>query len=122
MSAPNRKVYIKQWWASRRRKYNIGLVIAGIVAFVLYAIAGSYLMDDADFEISLFTIFGQGVGYLLMMVVANFAYRLGPYVDEHYNVLDDERFRRRLYRLGYWFSFGLPFLVPLLVVLEYLFK
>ena len=55
----------KQWWAGRRLKYNKGLVIAGITAFILYVILGSTLIMpyDEDFEITLFTTVFQGVGY-----------------------------------------------------------
>ncbi|MDR1667776.1 MAG: hypothetical protein LBS03_08840, partial [Bacteroidales bacterium] len=30
----------KEWWARQRYKYNKGLVIAGISAFILYAVLG----------------------------------------------------------------------------------
>jgi hypothetical protein len=60
----------KQWWASRRLRYNKGLVIAGLLAFLLYAILDSLLIED-DFEITLFTIAFQGIGYLFMIGVAN---------------------------------------------------
>jgi hypothetical protein len=109
------------WWAKRRIKYNAGLVIAGISAFILYAILGSLLIapHDNEFEITLFTIFFQGIGYLFMMAIANLFYGLGAYVDRHYNKTNDEQFRQRLFNLGYWFSFALPFLIPLLIVVEY---
>jgi len=112
---------VNSWWTKRRLKYNAGLVIAGISAFILYAILGSVLIapHDNEFEITSFTIFFQGIGYLFMMGVANLFYGLGAYVDRHYNRTNDERFRQRLFNLGYWFSFALPFLIPLLIVIVY---
>ncbi|MBY0478033.1 MAG: hypothetical protein K2Q24_10335 [Chitinophagaceae bacterium] len=108
----------RQWWANRRFKYNKGLVIAGLLAFLLYAIVGSLLIKD-NFEITLFTIAFQGVGYLFMIGVANIFYGLGPLLDRLYNRQNDEGFRQKLFNLGYWFSFALPFSIPLLVVVFY---
>ncbi|GAA4335839.1 hypothetical protein GCM10023149_44110 [Mucilaginibacter gynuensis] len=119
----NRQQISLDWWQKRRLHYNKGLVIAGIIAFVLYVILGSLLIapHDEEFEITLFTMFFQGVGYLIMMGVANLFYTLGYAVDAGFNTTDNDAFRVRLYKLGYWFSFGLPFLVPLAVVLKYIF-
>ncbi len=111
----------KQWWESRRRKYNKALVLAGITAFILYAILGEFLLMPYvhNYEITLFTIFFQGVGYLIMMGIANVFYGLGSFVDKHFNKGNSEQFRTRLYNFGFWFSVALPFLIPTLVVVEY---
>ncbi len=112
----------KEWWARRRLKYNKGLVIAGITAFLLYAILGGIFIApyDNEFEVTLFTIAFQGIGYLFIMLIANLFYNLGPFADNHFNKNNDEKFRQKMYNLGYWFSFGLPFLIPILIVVEYL--
>jgi len=117
----NREQHIRQWWKRRRLRYNIGLVISGVTAFVLYAILGSFYGNN-DFEITLFTTFFQGIGYLFMMGLANIFYFLGPFVDRRQNMSNSERFRERLFNLGFWFSCSLPFTVPLLLVLAYLLK
>jgi hypothetical protein len=111
----------KQWWAEKRIKYNIGLIIAGFTAFIAYAILGGLLIApyDKDFEVTLFALFFQGVGYLFMMLVANLFYNLGAVVDKHYNKDGSEAFRKRLFNLGFWFSMGLPFLIPALIVVVY---
>lgn len=109
----------KQWWASRRLKYNKGLVIAGLLAFLLYAILGSLLIRDY-FEITLITTAFQGLSYLFMMGIANIFYGIGPLVDGLYNRQNDERSRQRLFNFGYWFFFLLPFSIPLLVLVMYL--
>jgi hypothetical protein len=63
----------KHWWAKKRIKYNIGLIIAGFTTFLTYAVLGGILIApyDNEFEVTLFTMFFQGIGYLFMMVVAN---------------------------------------------------
>ena len=53
------------WWNARRLRYNVALVIAGILAFIGYLAVGSTMLPpDADFEVTIFTIFFQGIGYL----------------------------------------------------------
>jgi hypothetical protein len=110
-----------KWWKSKRRKYNIGLVTAGIIAFIIYAILASFLIEpyDKDFEISLFTIGLQGFGYLIMIGAANLFYNLGPWADNNYNKDNDPKFRQKLFNLGFWFSFSLPFVIPVLVIITY---
>lgn len=117
----NHLISKREWWTSRRLKYNRGLVIAELLAFLLYAILGSLLIAPhvEEFEITLFTILFQGIGYLFMIGVANVFYGLGPFVDKLYNKKNDEEFRKRLFNWGYWFSFSLPFSVPILVVVNY---
>lgn len=112
---------INKWWSMRRWKYNKGLIIAGIVAFLLYSILACYLIAPYvnDFEISLFTILFQGIGYLFMIGIANLFYFLGPTFDKLFNKSNSENFRIRLFNLGYWFSIGLPFTIPVIVVIEY---
>jgi hypothetical protein len=112
---------IKTWWAQKRLKYNIGLILAGIIAFLLYAILGSILIvpHDPDFEITLFTIAFQGFGYFIMILIANLFYYLGPLTDRLINKDNSEKFRKNLYNLGFCFSVGLPFLIPIIIVIQY---
>ena len=111
----------KQWWAKRRLNYNKGLLISGVIAFLTYAILGGLLIapHDSSFEVTLFTTIFQGLGYLVMMLVANIFYNLGQFVDTNFNDQDSDAFRKRLYHLGFWFSVALPFLIPALIVFEY---
>lgn len=111
----------KEWWSRRRLYYNNGLALAGIFAFILYAILSEILIApyDPDYEISLFTILFQGIGYLFMMGVANIFYNLGYYIDRKYNKNDVGKFRLNLFRLGFWFSISLPFLIPLITIIQY---
>jgi len=112
------------WWRAKRLKYNKGLVYAGILAFFTYAILSAFLIEpyEQDFDITLFTMAFQGFGYLIMMLIANVFYNLGSFVDKLLNKEDDEKFREKLFKMGYWFSFGLPFLIPVLVVIVFFVK
>lgn len=109
------------WWKNKRIKYNKGLIVAGFTAFAIYAILGIFLIapHDEEFEITLFTIFFQSIGYLLMMGLANVCYNLGYMVDKHYNKDNNQAYRQRLFNFGFWFSVLLPFLVPILVIISY---
>ncbi|HTM65316.1 MAG TPA: hypothetical protein VL093_03290 [Flavipsychrobacter sp.] len=114
----------KKWWKDRRGKYNFGLVLAGIIAFICYVIVGAtFIMPfDQEFEITIFTTFFQGVGYLIMILIANIFYSLGYIVDSTYNEGNNEKFRQNLFNIGYGFSILLPFLIPLLLFFQYLFE
>jgi hypothetical protein len=112
-----------EWWEKRRWRYNKGLIIAGMLAFLLYYIVGEILIaPHEEFEVTLFTIAFQGIAYLIMMGIANGFYVLGYVIDRLFNKKCDEIFQNRLYSLGYWFSFCLPFTIPLLVTYIFLNK
>lgn len=100
------------WWESKRRRYNVGLVIAGLSAFACYA-AVTAIFSTAVSEVTIFTTFVQGIGYLFMMLLANICYFLGPLAERVVQAKDVNRFRRLAFRLGFWFSFALPFAFPL---------
>lgn len=109
------KINSRVWWNSRRGKYNKGLLIAGILAFILYVILGNKLIApyDETFEITFFSATLQIVAYLFMMLIANILYELGSFIDIQVNKNKEEKVRQQLFVLGYWFSVLLPFLIPL---------
>ena len=102
------------FWKKKRLKYNVGLIVAAIIAFIASVILGTYLIMpyDNEFEITLFALFFQGILFIIFVGIANLFYNLGYIVDKHYNKRNSETFRLRLYNLGFWFSVGVPFLVP----------
>lgn len=110
-----------EWWAKQRIKYNRGLMISGIIAFICYAILGEFLIlpYDKEYEITLFTILFQAIGYLIMIGIANVFYNLGYWTDKNFNKKGSEKFRKRLFNSGFWFSCGLPFLIPIMTVVVY---
>ncbi|MBW3522930.1 hypothetical protein [Chryseobacterium sp. NKUCC03_KSP] len=112
---------IKDWWIERRLNYNIGLIISGFIAFILYVFVGvNFIMPyDDEFDITLFTIAFQGIGYLIMIVFANLFYSLGVTEDLNHNKENTDDFRKNLFNLGFWFSVSLPFLAPLWLLISY---
>lgn len=111
-----------QWWEARRLRYNIGLVVAGILAFIAYVAVlstfGDIILSSDNSENDAFTIFTllfQGIGYLFMIIVANICYFLGELSERSIRPRNVDAYRRVAYALGFWFSVGLPFMVPVLL-------
>jgi hypothetical protein len=90
-------------------------VVAGLAAFACYAaifeLAGPRVPPEA--EITVLTILLQGMGYLIAMAVANICYLLGPLAERVFEPRSPERFRRRAFAWGFWFSVVLPFAAPI---------
>lgn len=116
-STPN----IQLWWKNRRKEYNIGLMLSGIVSYILYVVLGSILIApyDCEFEITILSFVFQGFLFLITILIANIFYNLGAFADKRFNQKNEEKFRKRIYYLGFWFSVGLPLLVPILILVEY---
>jgi len=103
------------WWEQRRLRYNVALVIAGLVAFVCYVVVldrgiSSGAMPDA--EITIFTTVFQGIGYIFMMVVANVCFLAGPLSEALIKPTKVLIYRRVMFQVGLWFSVLLPFTIP----------
>jgi hypothetical protein len=103
------------WWEQRRLRYNVALVIAGLVAFVCYVVVldrgiSSGAMPDA--EITIFTTVFQGIGYIFMMVVANVCFLAGPLSEALIKPTKVLLYRRVMFQVGLWFSVLLPFTIP----------
>ena len=107
-----------RWWESRRLRYNIGLAIAGALAWALFAIEASLLTDW--FSISVSVTLAQGLAWLVAMGVANLAYFLGPVSERVFKPDDPDAYRRRIYGLGFWFSMAVPFLFPAVTLIAIL--
>ena len=91
----------KQWWWSKRYRYNKGLIIAGVIAFILYCSLGPFIIGPhEEFEETIFEIAFQGFGYLIMMAIANLLYTLGWIIDISFNTNNSQIFRERLFALG----------------------
>ena len=114
-------VTARQWWWRNRLKYNKGLIIAGVIAFLLYCILGPIIIGPhEEFEETIFEMAFQGFAYLIMMGIANIFYTLGWVIDSSLNIDNSPLFRERLFALGYWFSFALPILLILSVMVRFL--
>ena len=113
------------WWFSKLWFYNLGLVVAGIMAGALAGIISQWKWDKisaaalAHGELPELNLFLSGAMYLVMMVIANLCYQAGPVAEMIVRPRDRARFRRLLYRTGFLFSFFLPFAAPLSVLITY---
>jgi hypothetical protein len=108
----------RTWWGERRLRYNVGLAVAGVLAFVCYAVALDHRISDGSMpgaEITLFTTAFQGIGYLFMMGVANLCYFAGPISESIVKPGNLNRYRRVMFWFGFCFSVLLPFSIPALV-------
>jgi hypothetical protein len=111
-------VSAKEWWSRRRGRYNIGLIKAGLLAFVCYVAVvfwGTSIGAIPDADNNLFTTIFQGVAYLFMMVLANLCYWLGQLSERIIKPTDVDRYRRITFGLGFWLSVLLPFSIPVLL-------
>src|SRR5262249_47006197 len=100
------------WWAQRRLRYNVGLLIGGLLGFVAYAGAVErciQLNAPGEWEITIFTTVFQSLAYLLLIGVANVCYYLGPWSERLLHPINVARYRRITFQLGFWFSVLLPF-------------
>ena len=105
-----------KWWESQRVKYNLSLVIAGIIAFVSYVVLASVFGQYFNqLEITIFTTAFQAIGYLFAMIIANIFYFLGPVSELLLKPKNTELYRKTCFKIGLYFSVGLPFLIPLTI-------
>lgn len=113
----------KEWWRKKRLNYNIGLIISGILAFVLSIIIVEFVVmkNDKNWEgeITIFTIIFQGIGFLFMVGIANLFYYLGQVSELIIEPENSEKYRNLTYKIGYWFSCGIPFLIPISLLIEF---
>ncbi|MDZ4364296.1 hypothetical protein [Brevundimonas sp.] len=112
-----------KWWESRRLRYNLGLAVAGWVAWGMTELTLRFLTPgmptiQGTVEVSWVSrMLHQGVAYLIFMAVANLFYLAGPVAEKLMQPADIDGFRRRMFGLGFWFSVALPFIVPVLTAL-----
>jgi len=100
------------WWSQRRLRYNVALIVAGVVGFLADAFAVDRciaIRTPGDWEITVFTTLFQGFAYLIMIGVANICYFLGPWSERILQPRDVAKYRTTVFRLGFWFSVLLPF-------------
>lgn len=104
-----------KWWEARRLRYNLALALAGWIAYGLGA-AISYGFDRPIWQnwsgavgMTLFL----GVGFLVLMGIANICYLAGAFVESALKPADVNAYRKSAYALGFWGSVAIPFLFPL---------
>jgi hypothetical protein len=107
------------WWSHRRRRYNVALVGAGVLAFVAYAsVLQTRCLPAPEVEITFFTTVVQAFGYLVAMAIANVCYNLGGWLETWLRPANIPAYRRWAWRLGLGFSVALPFTIPVAVAVS----
>lgn len=88
-------------WEARRKPYNQALLISGALAFFVYAIIGNFFLSKSeDFEITLFTLILQGIGFGIAMGIANGCYSIGSHVESFLSRSSVASYRIVAYRSG----------------------
>jgi len=109
----------------RRLRYNIGLVVAGLLAFVCYVgVVDRGISTGAmpGAEITLFTTAFKRLGYLFMMAVANVCYPRWALSESLVKPSNSARYRRRYVSAsGFGSQCCCRFSIPALVARSYLF-
>ena len=96
-------------------KFAIGLVVVGWTAYALFLLlqyTGAPQLEISWQALGPMTIF-LGIGYLLLMALANLLYLLGVVLERFIQPDDIAFYRERAWALGFWGSIALPFLFPL---------
>ena len=123
MSSSNlTKSQIREWWSKRRIKYNYGLIVSGIVSFLLFSMLADLLIPEKYYEVNLFTMFFQGLWHLGFILIANVFYSLGFYIDKSFNKNNRKEFRINLFNIWFGLSVFIPFIIPILIVIQFLFN
>lgn len=99
-----------EWWSQNRARYNIGLVIAGLLAFGAYTTKAF-----SSVGITLFTAIYLIVSFLLALGMANILYFLAPISEKLLRPGNVKAYRNITYNLGFWLFVLILFVSPLLV-------
>ena len=101
----------KNWWKQKRSKYNKGLIVSGLIAYIIFFIL------EGHKNATLFTLLFQGIFACIIIGLANLLYSLGHFTDNIFNKKGNPIFRTRLFNMGFGFTIVLPFFVPFLFIL-----
>ena len=116
----NEEFLVKEWWQQNRKKYNVALIIFGFLGFVSYCIVAEILIPAPYFEVTIFSMIPQGIGYLIMMGIANILYSLLMYVDLSLNKMEEDNQLHKVIYYGYFIiSCLLPFSISILLIIFY---
>lgn len=116
----NEQFCVKEWWQKNRKKYNIALIVSGFLGFISYCIVGGVLIPAPYFEVTIFTMLFQGIGYLIMMGIANILYSLLMHVDLSLNKMEEDNLCHKIIYYGYFIiSCLLPFSISILLIIFY---
>lgn len=104
-----------RWWEGQRLRYNLALAGAGWAAYAAFwmVLISFGLAEGVGLQqiVSMTTL--MGIGFLVVMGVANVLYLLGVIIESLARPDDVEGYRETTWNLGFYGSIALPFLFPL---------
>jgi len=101
----------KSWWEQNRPKYNIGLILSGVLAYIFIFII------EGHKNFNLFALIFQGIASFVFIGFANLFYFLGPLADKIFNKQHNPTFRVRLFNFGFGFSILIPILFVIMFII-----
>jgi hypothetical protein len=100
-----------QWWATRRLRYNVVLLVGAFASFLsLLAVGWGFAARLPCLEITAFSIVIGGILFLAGLGLANICFYLGPLSERWVHPKNVDVFRRWAFLLGTAFSLALVFL------------
>ena len=99
------------WWAARRWRYNVALLLGAVASFLcLLAIGWQFSARLPCLEFTAFSIAFGGIAFFVGLGLANLCYFLGPLAERWLHPKNVLGFRRAAFALGTAFSLFLVFL------------
>ncbi len=99
------------WWAARRLRYNLILLLGAAGSFVsLLAVGWLFEARLPCLEITAFSVLFGGILFVAGLGLANLCYFLGPLSERLVHPKNVLAFRRAAFTLGTGFSLALIFL------------
>jgi hypothetical protein len=106
------KLSPKQWWWSKIREFNKGVLVSGLIAFIIYCALGASVVNlIKQYELVLWAVTTFVVLYFIYIILANTLYAFGWLIDSALNDDNSESFRLQLFTGIYWFAVTVPVLV-----------
>ena len=111
-----------RWWNWRRLTYNLILMAAGFVGWLMISVSiwttQPYLPFDEAGEVTLFTVIVQGIAFGVGLIGANVCFTGGPLLELLLRPKPPLSYRRWAFGLGTGFSLLLVLALPVLSVIS----
>lgn len=98
-----RRESAKEWWAERRVTFNAVLIAAGLFALIRFYVLSEVrcaAIPGSTVAATPLAVLAHLAGVLVVLGLANLAYRLGPRLERRLAPARVDGYRRWAYRLG----------------------